>query len=239
MRWSPKSKKSTRCWTGCNRLPLRNRRKAARSYPPFPLFFCHSGPFFLSFRRKPESLFLLRPRHRKGARSARIYSLDSRLRGNGRKKRRRRFLHSLESRNPAQIERGTRTLQRPAARPFLKRSAKRAHYSLDSRPCSSQGQALRGNGGMGAREWRSDLYSLDTRGVFTQTVLQEWRRGLYSLDARADRDRLSDPALYLGEHEGRLVFGARCIAVRVRTAYLQQLYSIRSRELYLPARSTS
>jgi len=52
-----------------------------------PGFFCHSGPFFLSFRffflsfrRKacpwleqgPESLFLLRPRHRKGARSARF-----------------------------------------------------------------------------------------------------------------------------------------------------------------------
>jgi len=28
--------------------------------------------FFLSFRRRPESLFLLRPRHREGARSARI-----------------------------------------------------------------------------------------------------------------------------------------------------------------------
>ncbi|MDD9818246.1 MAG: hypothetical protein OXU61_08965 [Gammaproteobacteria bacterium] len=36
---------------------------------PFPVI---PGVFFLSFRRKPESLFLLRPRHRKGARSARI-----------------------------------------------------------------------------------------------------------------------------------------------------------------------
>jgi len=58
------------------------------------------------------------------------------------------FLHSLESGNPVQIERGTRTLQRPAGRPCLKRSAKRALYTLDSRPCSSQGQAPRGNGGM-------------------------------------------------------------------------------------------
>jgi len=61
------------------------------------------------------------------------------------------FLHGLESRNPAQIERGTRTLRTPAGRYSLQRSAKRAHYSLDSRPCSSQGQALRGNGGRGAR----------------------------------------------------------------------------------------
>ncbi|MDD9817385.1 MAG: hypothetical protein OXU61_04510 [Gammaproteobacteria bacterium] len=30
----------------------------------------------------------------------------------------------------------------------------RALFALDSRPCSSQGQALRGNGEVGAWEWR-------------------------------------------------------------------------------------
>jgi len=53
------------------------------------------------------------------------------------------------------------------------RCAKRAHYSLDSRPCSSQGQALRGNGEVGAREWRMGLYSLDARGVLAQIASPE------------------------------------------------------------------
>ncbi|MDD9817026.1 MAG: hypothetical protein OXU61_02655, partial [Gammaproteobacteria bacterium] len=39
---------------------------------------------------------------------------------------------------------------------------------LDSRPCSSQGQALRGNGEMGAWEWRSRLYSPDAHRVFAR-----------------------------------------------------------------------
>ena len=85
------------------------------------------------------------------------------------------FCHSGESRNPAQIQRGTRTLQHLAERPSLKRSAKRALYTLDSRPCSSQGQALRGNGEVGAWEWRSRLYSLDVRRVFTQPGKPESR----------------------------------------------------------------
>jgi len=49
--------------------------------------------------------------------------------------------HSGASRNPAQINRGTRALRTLAVAPCLKRSAKRAHYSLDSR--------FRGNGGVG------------------------------------------------------------------------------------------
>jgi len=63
------------------------------------------------------------------------------------------------------IERGTRTLQSLADRPSIKMSAKRAHYSLDSR--------LRGNGGVGTREGRSGLYALDGRGGVAQPDKQE------------------------------------------------------------------
>jgi len=53
--------------------------------------------------------------------------------------------HSGESRNPVQIERGTRTLQRPADRPSPKRSAKRTLVMLDS--------CFRRNGGVGFIRW--------------------------------------------------------------------------------------
>jgi len=86
------------------------------------------------------------------------------------------FLHSLERRNPSfscdlgiAKEREARALF--AGFP-LSREWRGGVYSLDSRPCSSQGQALRGNGGkkrrrrflhgllrgigrVGAREWRN------------------------------------------------------------------------------------
>jgi len=69
------------------------KNRLASFFPPFRFFSVIPGLFFSSFRRKPESLFLLRPRHRKGARSARficwipafagmaeggLYSLDAR-----------------------------------------------------------------------------------------------------------------------------------------------------------------
>ncbi|MDD9818387.1 MAG: hypothetical protein OXU61_09690 [Gammaproteobacteria bacterium] len=61
------------------------------------------------------------------------------------------FCHSCAGRNPAQIERGTRTLQNLTTGPslhriLLHRSAKRALSMLDS--------CLRRNGGVGAQEWR-------------------------------------------------------------------------------------
>jgi len=65
------------------------------------------------------------------------------------------FRYSRGSRNPVQIERGTRTLQRLAAYACLKRSAKRALHILDScfRRNGRMGMldsCFRRNGGVGA-----------------------------------------------------------------------------------------
>jgi len=120
------------------------------------LFFCHSGEsrnpssscdLGIAKEREARALFTGFPPAREWRSVPCHWEVFSRGFGFS------EFLHSLESRNPAQIERGTRTLQTLADRPRLlpQRSAKRAHYSLDSRPCSSQGQALRGNGGWGRR----------------------------------------------------------------------------------------
>ena len=77
------------------------------------------------------------------------------------------FLHGLESRNPAQIQRGTRTLQRRTACRSLTRSAKRALSMRDS--------GFRRNDEMGTWEWRSRLYSLDAHRVSAQTGRRESR----------------------------------------------------------------
>ena len=99
----------------CNSYWLNSRRSEnPESREKLPTGMAHSaipGLFFLSVRRRPESLFLLRPRNRKGARSARIihwipaYAGMAEEGGNGREGFIRwmpaGFLHSLESRNPA------------------------------------------------------------------------------------------------------------------------------------------
>ena len=89
--------------------------------------------------------------------------------------------HSGESRNPAQIERGTRTFAR------WRRQAAARVYGCPPRPRSAlkerEARALyagfppardwRG----GAQEWRSRLYSLDAHRVFTRPAAREWRGG--------------------------------------------------------------
>jgi len=140
---------------------------------------------------------------------------------NDRKKCRRRFLHSLESRNPAYKARLALLLRQAQAARCCNVRVPRSTCAgfllsqewrsvacarildaspsntrmLDSRPCSSQGQApcgngekkrrrrlshslLRGNDGVEAREWRGRLYSLDARGVFAWPAAREWRERL-------------------------------------------------------------
>ncbi|MDD9863584.1 MAG: hypothetical protein OXU54_03270, partial [Gammaproteobacteria bacterium] len=88
--------------------------------------------------------------------------------------------HSLESRNPAQIERGTRTLQNLTARSFLQgiflqRSARRA---LSMRDSGFRRNDMEGAGMTWRRpEWRKATYKW-------RKATYKWRIGLYSLDAR-------------------------------------------------------